>query len=277
MFRYGSSNGACPFVIFNLPWSSDQADIVSCSDLRACYPLPCPSAPCSGSFSVTEFFKDSPWLNVPIQRRGQILIEPLYPRLRLLGGSSSTTEGKVSKLAALAAARRKKEADKPSEGQSTRQSSSVTLLDKLSTSKKAEAEIDTTTTAASDSLSGNSKVNDENIPGQVRRYPLRRKKSPTPPSSLPQEPPKEKEPEAQQMQDTTTIKASPSMFARTVLGGQAKEPPLAVLHTDFKLPYITDPDFTKSKAFTGPSPDDIVTNAQAKGGAYVGKLSIRSK
>lgn len=195
----------------------------------------------------------------------------------MLGGSSSTTEGKVSKLAALAAARRKKETDKASEGQSARPSNSVALFDKLGTSKKPEAKFDTTASAASDSMSGSSKVNDENTAGQIRRYPLLRKRSPTLPSEIPQEPLKEKEPEAQQVQDTTTLTASPSMFARTVLGDQAQEPPLAVLHTDFKLPYITDPDFTKSKAFTGPSPDDIVSNAQAKGGAYVGKLPTRSK
>jgi len=264
------------FVIFYLPWSRDQADIVSCSDPRARYPLPCPSGPCSGSFSVTEFFKDSPWLHVPIHRRGEILIEPLYPRLQLLGGSSSTTEGKVSKLAALAAARRKKETDKASEGQSTQQSSSVALLDKLSTSKKAEATKDPKSTTASDSMSDDSKVYDENnIPGQTRRYPLRRRGIPTPPSEIPHEPPKEKEPEAQPVQDTT-LQANPSIFAKTVLGYRAIEPPSGTLHTDFKFPYITDPNFTKSIAFTGPSPDDIVSNTQAKGAAHAGKAPVRS-
>ena len=195
----------------------------------------------------------------------------------MLGGSPSTTEGKVSKLAALAAARRKKESDKTSVVESKQQSSSVTLLDKLNPSKEAEAEEAANSTRASDSMSGTSKVNDENnMPSQTRRYPLRRRRSPSPPSEIPQEPLKENEPEVQKLHDTTTILANPSMFARTVLGGQAMEPSSETLHTDFKLPYIKDPNFTKSTAFTGPSPDDIVSNAQAKGAASAGNVAIRS-
>lgn len=205
------------------------------------------------------------------------MIEHLYPRLGLLGGSPSTTEGKVSKLAALAAARRKKEPEKTGEGQSKQHSNSVALLDTLNASRKAEVKNDTMSTTASDSLSEDSKINNENtMPGQTRRYPLRRKESPTRPSEIPEEPPEENEPETQQAQDSTLIQANPSMFAKTVLGDQAKETPLGMLHTDFNLPYVTDPSFTKSTAFTGPSPDDIVNNAQAKGAAYAGKKTIKS-
>lgn len=268
----------CVFSSSSSPLVNDQADMAFYSDQRACYPLPCPSAPCSGSFSLSDFFKDSPWLNVPVHRQGEILIEPLYPRLRLLGGSPSTTEGKVSKLAALAAARRKREADKASEGLSKQQSSSVALLDKLNTNSKAEAEKNPKLTTASESKSDGSRVNDENhLPClTTRKYPLRRRESPGPPSEIPQEPPKETESEAQQVQDTITLLANPSMFAKTVLGYQAKEPPLGTLHADFTLPYITDSNFTKTIAFTGPSPDDIVSNVQAKGAAYAGKAALRS-
>src|ERR1700709_1407075 len=61
---------------------------------------------CSKPFSFAEFFKDSPWLNIPPERQ-TIFLAPLYPRGGLLGGSSDGTP-KMSKLQALAAARKKK-------------------------------------------------------------------------------------------------------------------------------------------------------------------------
>ncbi|OAX78671.1 translation elongation factor Tu [Emergomyces africanus] len=66
------------------------------------YPIPT----CPEPFSAADFFKDSPWLNVPASRKADILIEPLYPPLGLLGGAPEPS-GKVSKLAALAARKRK--------------------------------------------------------------------------------------------------------------------------------------------------------------------------
>ncbi|KAJ9614368.1 hypothetical protein H2200_002504 [Cladophialophora chaetospira] len=62
-------------------------------------------------FSAAEFFKDTPWLKIPEHRKAEIIIEPLHPRGRLLGGTSTT--GKKSKLAALAAKRRQKENEPP--------------------------------------------------------------------------------------------------------------------------------------------------------------------
>ena len=56
--------------------------------------------------AAADWFKDVPWFNIPPEREGVILAEPVYPPLRLLGGSA-----KPSKLAALAAARKKKETD----------------------------------------------------------------------------------------------------------------------------------------------------------------------
>lgn len=54
---------------------------------------------------MRDFFSDCPWLNVPPHRQALIVEEPLLPRGRLLGGAPK--EGKMSKLAALAAKRRK--------------------------------------------------------------------------------------------------------------------------------------------------------------------------
>lgn len=59
---------------------------------------------CSTPFSAADFFQDSPWLKVPEHRKAEIIIQPLYPRSGLLGGTSKA--GKPSKLAALAAKRK---------------------------------------------------------------------------------------------------------------------------------------------------------------------------
>lgn len=83
---------------------------------------------CNIRLSASEFFKDCPWLNIAPERRGEILVEPLYPHGGLLGGASSQGDGKPSKLAALAAARRKKENEKQPASSSN---SSVAILDRL--------------------------------------------------------------------------------------------------------------------------------------------------
>ena len=70
-----------------------------------------PAPPSTAHFSAADFFRDCPWLNIPSHRKSEILIEPLYPRLGLLGGAPENG-GKLSKLAALAAARKKKEGEK---------------------------------------------------------------------------------------------------------------------------------------------------------------------
>ncbi|KAI9873272.1 MAG: Hsp70 suppressor, GTPase facilitates ribosomal subunit dissociation [Pleopsidium flavum] len=232
-----------------------------------CYPIPFPSVPCSGSFSAAEFFQDSPWLNLPIQRRGEILIEPLYPRIRLLGGASTTADGKVSKLAALAAARKKKETDKAGDVASKQQSSSVALLDKLSSRGKTEAKEDirSSTVAGSANEYIGAGVENDIRRRVTRKYPARRGKSPSPSREIPREVSEPAESKLQQMPSPSILQATPSMFAKTMLGGQATGPVPGSLNTVFKLPYFTDPNFTESGAFTGPSPDDIVSNAQAKG------------
>ena len=62
--------------------------------------------------SLSEFFSDCPWLNIPQHRQALIVEESIQPRGRLLGGS--TKPPKMTKLAALAAKRRQQENQKPS-------------------------------------------------------------------------------------------------------------------------------------------------------------------
>lgn len=59
--------------------------------------------------SAKGFFSDCPWGRVPEHRKADILIEPVYSSRGLLGGASKV--GKMSKLAALAARKRKENAN----------------------------------------------------------------------------------------------------------------------------------------------------------------------
>lgn len=67
--------------------------------------------------SHKDFFRDCPWLNIPLHRQAVIIEESIHPRGRLFGGSSK--DGKVSKLAALAAKRRQTQVAKSSGNESS--------------------------------------------------------------------------------------------------------------------------------------------------------------
>ena len=86
------------------PAMSDQATVCDFTPVhlqRQTYDPPSPAK---------EFFQDCPWLKVPPHRQAEILIEPIYPRMGLLGGSGTQDDKpRPSKLAALAAKRRQKE------------------------------------------------------------------------------------------------------------------------------------------------------------------------
>lgn len=242
---------------------------------------------CSARLSAADFFKDCPWLDVPKERQGEILIEPLYPRGGLLGGSSSQGNGKPSKLAALAAARRQKENGKPSEGD---MNSSVALLDKLGRKGAPPA--------PSRLISGQDKVP---VPKDVpppstspagRKYPSQRRanageagsKSKSieleSPKLVAQDPGKSYEP-------PFVPAAAPSAFARTVFGlPTAPKPntdhsflPNELSHGSHKisysLPYRSMMD-AESNAFTGPSPDDVVLKAQNSKGPAGGARRTQS-
>ena len=81
---------------------------------------------CNVRLPASTFFNDCPWFNIPEERRGEILVEPLHRHGGLLGGASSQGDGKPSKLAVLAAARRKK-GNEDQSGNSA--NSSVAILD----------------------------------------------------------------------------------------------------------------------------------------------------
>ncbi|KAJ5796147.1 Translation elongation/initiation factor/Ribosomal beta-barrel [Penicillium psychrosexuale] len=240
-----------------------------------------PAPPSTAHFSAADFFRDCPWLNVPSHRKSDILIEPLFPRLGLLGGAPENG-GKLSKLAALAAARKKKEAEKTPSLPETSTSSTpkpeqpkTSSLDHSGTSRSLRDRL---------AASGRSTPKPSEGPGSLRHVA-----TPSSSHSIPKQPDSEnrrpsvfkasestqrevleakEEPVSQQT--LPTIRASPSTFASTIVGAAtgptAAEP--SHLHSNSSdLLRIYGQDHAEPFDFAAPSPDDVVLNAQntAKG------------
>lgn len=224
--------------------------------------------------TAAEFFRDSPWLNIPSHRKADITVEPLYPRMGLLGGASESS-GKVSKLAALAAARKKKEGEKAS-GSAT-PDSSVETRPQTPDGKGG--------LSLRERLAGNGRPVK---PAEGRGLGKEPHPAPVPKQPSPEDdrhtPTQGKEPGEETVNKeneppkpaTPSIRAPPSTFATTIVG-------------DATRPKMTEPSHMHSNGtdllkiygqghaepfdFAGPSPDDVVSNAQssAKG------LAIRRK
>ncbi|CEO60896.1 Putative Elongation factor Tu GTP binding domain-containing protein [Penicillium brasilianum] len=241
------------------------------------FPAPLPSA---AHFSAADFFRDCPWLNVPVHRKAEILVEPLYPRLGLLGGAPESG-GKMSKLAALAAARKKKEGEKaaaaaapeaPSMPQPERSEApspkpsgtSLSLSERLAASKLSKA------SETNDGLRRPGKLG-ASASSPARQQPKPEASKPPPPSSLPGQTQKEEpEPRPEPQQQMPTIRASPSTFASVILGnaaGPTMAEPSHLNTNNVDLLQIYGQDHAEPFDFTAPSPDDVVLNAQntAKG------------
>lgn len=232
------------------------------------------SAPCCTKYSAAEFFKDSPWLRIPEDRRGEIVIEPLYPRGGLLGGSSSAGGPKVSKLAALAAARKKKESNDRSGDSTQNLTTSVALLDKLGGKTNASKVGEESTLKRKTSSSGTTpSVKSERL--EDRKYPIRKRKSSSPPAHTQENisdlkgsgniPPKSESPPA----PVTVPSASPSTFAQTIIGSstETQRTSINILESSSFIVPLEFASNTKSDPFAGPSPDDIVIKAQNSKGS----------
>lgn len=215
---------------------------------------------CSRPLTVKEYFADCPWLNVPRDKRAEILIEPLYPRGGLLGGSSKNG-GKTSKLAALAAARKQKAGEQASVGDKV-SSSSVVLLDKLGKSKSSDFNDPASKTEAAESQMRATSQ-------RLRKYPLKRHHSSDPKSQPIEEPLPDtsltpQPDELPQEDDPIVMHSSPSAFAEAIIGeshNTQNAPALSTSYNPFYLEckineFSTDP-------FAGPSPDDVVAKAQS--------------
>lgn len=247
------------------------------------YPIPLPPSQ-TVHFSAAEFFRDSPWLNVPSHRKADILVEPLYPRMGLMGGAPESG-GKVSKLAALAAARKKKEGEKPAEA-----TPAVATPSADKTLETPAAEAKPSTLSLRERLAANDKPRKQSNgistlrslgKGSPAPSPLLKKPTPEPAKlEVPIEPGLEEQAENDQAdhkeEPEVNIRAPPSGFASTIVGDSIRpmmtEP--SHLHSNTAdLIRIYGQDLTEPFDFAGPSPDDVVVNAQssAKG------LAIRRK
>lgn len=252
------------------------------------FPIPPTSMrSCTAHFSAAEFFHDSPWLKIPSHRRADIIVEPLYPRLGLLGGAPESS-GKTSKLAALAAARKKKEGVKV-KAATAAPSADSTVTDQAETSS---AERKGTPLSLMERLSSSGKQQRPTEPasglralgkGTRSRAPAIQKQ-PSPDANNP--PKKHDEPrlEEQRLKKMDSekelpkpdIRAKPSPFATIIIGGATRpmKTESSHLHSqNVDLMQVYGQDLTEAFDFAGPSPDDVILNAQssAKG------LAIRQK
>ncbi|KAL9087756.1 MAG: hypothetical protein Q9165_006523 [Trypethelium subeluteriae] len=206
---------------------------------------------------------DTPWLNVPRHLQAEIIVEPLFPRGGLLGGSSGGK--KPSKLAQLAAARKKKEEEKKAQEIAPQffQSSSnaLSLLDRLEGRVTPSKPF---TKGTSPSESGQQAVGGQHAEATETQPP---------PQNI------NREPESRQSESEITIestnretlRAAPSSFALTMTGlyataGQSSsiwrpEPTSTFPILGYNKKHTTE----ANRAFLGPSPDDIVEQAQTKG------------
>ncbi|KAI1118367.1 P-loop containing nucleoside triphosphate hydrolase protein [Nemania sp. NC0429] len=202
--------------------------------------------------SLGHFFHDMPWLNIPNDRR-TIFIEPSRVCGGLLGGSSSS--GKMSKLQALAAARKKKaeeqklenrkmpsetKAASPEAAKEHASSMSEVLVERPS--RKQDIKSLPVHTTAQTYLSRDRMTHDLN-PTTIQPQT----------SSLAAE--------ADAPIDTLELTA-PSAFARTLLGPSISSS-APVPRNHYPIPYMS---LTSSvaDAFSEPSPDDVVLTAQSK-------------
>jgi elongation factor 1 alpha-like protein len=179
-------------------------------------PVDLPSMP-----SAADWFRGVQWL--PAEQDIPFVKAPQSYRPKLLGGSS--------KLAKLAEERKKKAAAAASAGGST-QNGALSSLDRLTKPKEAK-ENETPSTQP-----------------EPRKYPIRKKREPTPPPREPTPPPVEPE------EEKPDLRASPSAFGRT----------LSTILPAGHRPNLSMTDMLGSgpadDPFKGPSPDDTVQRAQ---------------
>jgi len=237
--------------------------------MQAQYPVVISQSGYAASSAAVDFFRDTPWGNVPSHRLAQIEMIPLFPRYGLLGGSA-----KPSKLAALAAARKRKEEERQTAAQGSPSDRSIALLNRLGTHKE--------NLGSSTSISLPSNRPPTEKFKTTTRLPTRLKRSSSPvDGSQPEIPfpkPEQRNLEPEPRED---LRAAPSMFAQTMFGQRTTTggASLQTVSTSspnsrqegsmFTLPYVNDPDFIKRYPFSGPSPDDVVLHAQMKGSAHV--------
>ncbi|KAG4032684.1 hypothetical protein MFRU_006g01510 [Monilinia fructicola] len=218
------------------------------------------------ALSVKSFFADTPWLDLPPENIA-IFTPPQYPG-GLLGGSSDGAP-KMSKLQALAAARRKKAHGQQSSTLEVEKPMANLSLDRAGGESAKELH-DTKPISSSESLPKDGK------PGG---FPLRKRKDSNPHEKVlkPQFAPKDHQTEIEPAPESSPVyQASPSAFASTMFQ-TASATPRPQLEDMFTMPYNSEVLTTPANPFAGPSPDDVVIAAQSKAGGKGGKGSSKAK
>lgn len=208
------------------------------------------------TFSVKDFFLDSPWLNVPTHRRAIIIMEPLYPPGRLLGGNpSAPADGKMSKLAMLAAARKNKKAarekenigPRPSNEATSSNSDCIESIEHDSRGSNAVKLIEQPSSAVLSGLPSNGfGICDPHVADAIQD-PNVDSASQLPLYDAPYD----------------ELCSTPSIFASAMLGYHGRTSDVAHRPRpalNLSMAFGTSP--ANADAFAGPSPDDIVTAAQ---------------
>ena len=196
----------------------------------------------SKPLSFAGFFKDMPWLNTPLERH-TVFVEPFCPRGGLLGGSSDGAP-KMSKLQALAAARKKK-----AQEQKSASAGMEKPMSELSINEDAKAPLPM-----------------EPAPKQPPRgFPLRKRKDSNPHEKQSKTPTATKDVKSTVPHTPVDIapvdQATPSAFASIMFSSPMPSASSASL---FTLPYTATAAIS-TDPFAGPSPDDVVIAAQSKG------------
>lgn len=188
---------------------------------------------------MKDFFQDCPWLQIPPHRNALIIENVTYPRPRLLGGAPK--DGKVSRIAALAAKRRQQEAAKSSSSEADRPKSSDDYTDTLNKLRISQAN------RASPHTSQTATVHD-----LEQEAPLDASKT----ASHGEVQPKAKSDEPSEPQMAQSLRAKPSAFASLLIGSKSSNNAGNTLSPS-ELGSMGD-----AFDFTEPSPDDVVDRAR---------------
>ena len=207
---------------------------------------------------VSDFFSDAPWLNIPPERLALIVKHPPKVHGGLLGGSSQGLVAPKSKLAALAAARKKEKHDSKKENSIA---GTASILDRLQRSSI------NSTAVGPQSLDGTSEVKQVG-PGRVqnvRKYSARKRKQSLSPARQPKMQQTDSTHEPIQISEPLPEpkpipKATPSIFAEVILGASSSRPPTSPLVSHYVQTMKETP--ADIRGFTGLSPDDKVLKAQ---------------
>jgi elongation factor 1 alpha-like protein len=220
---------------------------------------------CSVASIPGDFWKDMRWLQTSSERQS-LFIPPFQPRGGLLGGAPEVP-AKMSKLQALAVARKKK-------AQEQKIAAGNSVENPMASLSIGEKSAPSASPAASDSSkSTQNTVGSQGISRDTQRtYPPRKRKNSSPhrkSSQHAESPEPEVVPLAITRPPSPAIEtAQPSAFANTMFSVSSTARRRKPSNPVFTLPYSlqnTSTSANTTDAFTGPSPDDIVIAAQSKG------------